>query len=66
MYEWADPDYLVNHESGIPTNQNILNDILGGGKAETTGEDNFETVKIVWACYKSAETGKIIDLAKFA
>ena len=46
-YDWADPDYIVNHESGIPINQNILDDMLGKGKAETTGEDNFETVKMV-------------------
>ena len=64
-YDWADPDYIVNHESGIPINQNILDDMLGKGKAETTGEDNFKTVKMVWAAYESAETGKIIDLEKF-
>lgn len=65
MYDWADPDYIVNHEAGIPINQNILDDMLGKGKAETTGDDNFETVKMVWASYESAETGKIIDLSKF-
>ncbi len=64
-YEWADSDYIVNHESGIPINQNILDDMLGRGKAETTAEDNFNTVKMVWAAYKSAEKGKIIDLNKF-
>lgn len=64
-YEWADPDYIVNHESGVPINQNILDDMLGRGKAETTGEDNFETVKMVWASYASAESGQIIDLKKF-
>ena len=64
-YDWADPDYIVNHESGIPINQNILEDMHGKGKAETTGEDNFKTVKMVWAAYESAETGKIIDLDKF-
>ena len=64
-YEWADPDYIVNHESGISINQNILDDMLGKGKAETTGKDNFDTVKMVWAAYESAETGKIIELEKF-
>jgi predicted dehydrogenase len=65
-YSWADPDYIVNHESGIHINRNILNDMLGKGKAENTGSDNFETVKLVWACYASAETGKIIELNKFS
>jgi len=65
MYEWADPDYIVNHESGIPINKNILDDMLGTGKAETTGEDNFKTVKLVWASYESAATGKMIDMDSF-
>ena len=64
-YDLADPDYIVNHESGIPINQNILDDMLGKGKAETTGEDNFETVKMVWAAYASAESGEIIELKNF-
>jgi len=64
-YDWADPDYIVNHESGIPINQNILDDMLGKGKAETTGEDNFETVKMVWAAYVSAESGEIVGLKNF-
>lgn len=64
-YDWADPDYIVNHESGIPINQNILDDMLGKGKAETTGEDNFETVKMVWAAYASADSGEIVELKNF-
>ncbi len=64
-YDWADPDYIVNHESGISINQNILDDMLGKGKAETNGEDNFETVKMVWAAYASAESGEIIELKNF-
>ncbi|HLO57224.1 MAG TPA: Gfo/Idh/MocA family oxidoreductase [Bacteroidales bacterium] len=65
-YSWADPDYIVNHESGIPLSRNILADMLKKGKAENTGTDNFETVKLVWACYESAATGKIIVLENFA
>jgi len=64
-YPWADPDYIVNHESGIQINRNILDDIKGTGKAENTGEDNFESVKLVWACYESAKTGKVINLSSF-
>jgi predicted dehydrogenase len=64
-YPWADPDYIVNHESGIHINRNILEDILGTGKAENTGEDNLETVRLIWACYKSAETGKKISVKEF-
>jgi len=64
-YSWADPDYIVNHESGIQINRNILNDIRGIGKAENTGEDNFESVKLVWACYESSKTRGIVNLNSF-
>jgi predicted dehydrogenase len=59
-YDWADPDYIVNHESGIHINKNILNDILGSGKAENTGDDNLKTVKLIWASYESAKSGAIV------
>ena len=64
-YSWADPDYIVNHESGIPLSRNILADMLQRGKAENTGDDNFETVKLVWACYQSAGSGEMIRLDDF-
>ncbi len=64
-YSWADPDYIVNHESGIHVNRNILNDINGTGKAENTGDDNLETVRLIWASYESAGSGEIIDLDSF-
>lgn len=64
-YPWADPDYIVNHESGIHINRNILKAIQGISKAENTGEDNFETVKLIWACYDSASTGKKISIDSF-
>lgn len=64
-YPWADPDYIVNHESGIHINRNILEEIKGSGKAENTGADNFETVRLVWACYESAKTGQQIKLKDF-
>jgi predicted dehydrogenase len=64
-YPWADPNYIVNHESGIPISRNILADMLGKGKAENTGDDNFETVKLVWASYESATTGKLIRMDSF-
>jgi len=64
-YSWADPDYIVNHESGIHINRNIMEDILGRGKAENTGEDNLETVRLIWACYESASTGNLVRINEF-
>jgi D-apiose dehydrogenase len=64
-YSWADQDYIVNHESGIHINRNILDDMLGKGEAENTGADNLETVRLIWACYESATTGKKIKTEEF-
>jgi D-apiose dehydrogenase len=64
-FPWADPDYIVNHASGLDINRNILNDMLGVGKAENTGMDNLETVRLVWACYHSANSGKLVKMDEF-
>ncbi len=64
-YHWADPDYIVNHESGIHVNRNILEAIQGKGQAENTGADNLETVRLIWACYESAKKGKKIKIDEF-
>jgi D-apiose dehydrogenase len=61
FYDWADPEYAVVHSSIVDCNRDILNG-LRGGKAETTGDDNFKTVQLVWACYESAATKKLIVL----
>ena len=64
-YTWADPDYIVNHESGIHINRNILDDMLGKVRAENTGADNLETVRLIWACYDSASSGNTIRMKEF-
>jgi predicted dehydrogenase len=64
-YPWADPDYIVNHESGIHINRNILDDMNGKGKAENTGSDNLETVRLIWACYESASSGRKIRIEEY-
>jgi|WetSurMetagenome_2_1015567.scaffolds.fasta_scaffold05887_6 D-apiose dehydrogenase len=64
-YPWADPDYIVNHESGIHVNRNILEDIQGKTNAENSGTDNLETVRLIWASYESAASGKKIKIESF-
>lgn len=64
-YSWADPDYIVNHESGIHINRNILQAIQQKGKAENTGDDNLETVRLIWASYESARSGEKIKIEEF-
>jgi predicted dehydrogenase len=60
IYDWLDPAYAVVHSSIVDCNRDILYG-LRGGKAETTGEDNFKTVQLVWAAYESASTNKVIN-----
>lgn len=64
LYDWIDPDYAVVHSSIVDAQMNILNG-LKGGQAETTGSDNFETVRLVWASYASAAQNKLIQLKDF-
>jgi predicted dehydrogenase len=59
LYDWVDPAYAVAHSSIVDCCRDILNG-LQGGRAETTGDDNFRTVQLLWAAYASAETGKTI------
>ena len=59
MYDWVDPEYAVVHSSIVDCNKDILNG-LKGGKSETTGDDNYKTVRLVWACYDSAASGQVI------
>ena len=59
-YAWADPAYDVVHSSIVPCQANILASLRGEGTAETTGEDNLRTVRLVFASYESAQTGKSV------
>ncbi|MHA4806866.1 Gfo/Idh/MocA family protein [Flavitalea flava] len=62
FYPWADPDYAVVHSSIVDCNRNILEALQGKTSAETTGADNLETVKLVWAAYESAKTNTLLKL----
>ncbi len=64
-YSWQTDRLKPEPPSIVDINQNILDDMLGNGKAENTGDNNFETVKLVWAAYKSANTGKVVRLSEF-
>lgn len=64
-YSWQTNRLKPEPPSIVDINLNILNDMLGKGKAENKGDDNFETVKLVWAAYKSATTGNVVKLDDF-
>ncbi|RPI21551.1 MAG: gfo/Idh/MocA family oxidoreductase [Acidobacteria bacterium] len=61
-YSWQHPDYKVEPPSIVSCNGSILDDLLGRGKAETTGEDNFETVKLVFSAYESARQNAVVHV----
>ncbi len=64
-YSWADPDYALVHAGIADCNRNILGALQGTGTAETTGKDNFETVRLVHAAYASARSHSTVDLRTF-
>lgn len=59
-YPWADPDYALVHSSLVACIENILADLLGKGKAETTGEDNLKTMELVFLSYESAASNTVL------
>ena len=65
VYHWQTDRLKPEPPSIVDINQNILNDMLGKGRAENTADDNFETVRLVWAAYQSAKTGNVIRLSEF-
>lgn len=56
-YDWANPFYDVVHSSIVPCQADIAQALRGEGTAETTGEDNLKTVRLVFGSYQSAATG---------
>lgn len=65
LYSWTDPAYALVHAGIVDCNRNILAALQGTGAAETTGKDNFETVRLVHAAYASARSHSTIDLTNF-
>jgi D-apiose dehydrogenase len=61
-YEWADPRYDVVHSSIVACQANLAAAMRGDAAAETTGEDNLKTVRLVYSSYESAASGRTIRL----
>jgi predicted dehydrogenase len=62
-FAWADPRYELSQSSGVACNADLLAHLAGGRPAETTGEENLKTLRLVFACYESARTGEAVRLA---
>ena len=63
-YHWVNPEYALVHCSIVDTQANLAEG-LRGGAAETTGEDNYQTSRLIWACYHSAEQKELVLMNKF-
>jgi predicted dehydrogenase len=64
-YWWQTDRLEPEPPSIVACNNDILNDLAGNSRAETTAADNFETVRLVWAAYESAATGRAIKMDQF-
>jgi predicted dehydrogenase len=61
-YGWADQRYGFAHSSIVQTNAHLLAALRGQGPAETTGEDNLKTMRLVFAAQDSAARNEVIKL----
>lgn len=54
QFSWVDPRYAVVQSSIVACHRNLSQALLGNAPAETTGEDNLKTVRLVDSAYRSA------------
>jgi predicted dehydrogenase len=61
---WMLPDYVASHSSIARCNAHLLQALRGEVKAETSGDDNLNTMRLTFAAYESARAGKVIRFCK--
>src|SRR5436190_1316723 len=59
-YAWAEPAYDVVQASIVDCHAHLLRGLSGKGAAETTGDDNLRTLRLVFAAYESAAADKVV------
>ncbi|MBM3956816.1 MAG: Gfo/Idh/MocA family oxidoreductase [Gemmatimonadetes bacterium] len=62
-YAWSAPPQDLVDSSIVDCHANILRALQGGPPAETTGEDNIKTVRLVFAAYDSAASGDTVHFS---
>jgi predicted dehydrogenase len=55
-----DSRYEVVQASIVPCNAHLLEALRSGCPAETSGENNLATMRLVFGAYESAATGQVI------
>ncbi len=59
-YDWIDPEYAIVHSSIAACQKNLLDSLRGEAAAETSGEENIKTVRLIFASYDSAAKGQAV------
>lgn len=59
---WADPRYGFAHDSIVATNEHLLAALRGDCTAETTGEDNLKTMRLLHLALQSAERNQVLPV----
>jgi D-apiose dehydrogenase len=62
FFAWADARYALVHSSIVACNADLLRALQTSTPAETSGEDNLKTVKLVFASYDSAARNAVVTL----
>jgi hypothetical protein len=60
VYQWCDPAYAVVQSSIVGCHRNLLGAIQRTSTAETTGEDNLRTMRLVFKGYESAKLNQVV------
>jgi predicted dehydrogenase len=60
-FKWADARYALVHSSIVACNADLLRGLQTNTPAETSGEDNLKTMKLVFASYDSAKHDQVIQ-----
>ena len=61
-YEWANPAYDVVHASIVPCHADLLHALQKGQPAQTSGDDNLKTTRLVFAAYESAAKNQVVRM----
>jgi predicted dehydrogenase len=61
-HEYEKTEQGYKGDSVKATQEHILSCLLNGQRCESEGDDYLKTVAAVFACYRSAETGQVIQL----
>jgi D-apiose dehydrogenase len=61
-YPWADPLEGIGQTCIVPCVEHLRKALQGEGEAETTGDDNLKTVRLVFGSYESAAQDKVVWL----